>query len=66
LTIGPLSVPDEYFVHFFRGCIDNTFNEAEYVYIRLFVSIVSASPRVSWSGCGQRFGDWSAWEAALP
>jgi hypothetical protein len=22
LTLGPLSVPDEYFVDFFRGCID--------------------------------------------
>src|SRR5713101_8308035 len=58
LTLGPLSIPDEYFVHFFRGCIDgdgsivtyvdryNTFKNPAYVYRRLFVSIVSASKRL--------------------
>jgi hypothetical protein len=57
LTLGPLAVPDEHFVHFFRGCIDgdgsirtyvdhyNTFKKPTYIYTRLFVSIVSASPR---------------------
>src|SRR5882724_4821366 len=57
LTLGPLAVPDEYFVDFFRGCIDgdgsivtyidryNTFKKPSYVYTRLYVSIVSASLR---------------------
>jgi hypothetical protein len=57
LTLGPLAVPDEHFVHFLRGCVDgdgsittyvdryNTFKKPTYVYTRLFVSIVSASPR---------------------
>jgi hypothetical protein len=57
LTLGPLDTPDEYFSDFFRGCIDgggsittyvdryNTFKKPEYIYVRLFVSIVSASPR---------------------
>ncbi len=57
LTLGPLAVPDEYFMHFVRGCIDgdgsivtyvdryNTFKNPAYVYERLFVSIVSASTR---------------------
>ena len=61
LTLGPLAVPDEYFVDFFRGCIDgdgsivsyidryNTFKSASYVYTRLYVSIVSASFRfIEW------------------
>ena len=61
LTLGPLAVPDEYFPDFFRGCIDgdgsittyvdryNTFKKSTYVYTRLYVSIVSASPRfVEW------------------
>jgi hypothetical protein len=61
LTLGPLAIPDEYFVDFFRGCIDgdgsittyvdryNTFKRSTYVYTRLYVSIVSASPRfVEW------------------
>jgi hypothetical protein len=61
LTLGPLAVPDEYFADFFRGCIDgegsittyvdryNTFKKPTYVYTRLYVSIVSASPRfVEW------------------
>ena len=61
LTLGPLAIPDEYFPDFFRGCIDgdgsiftyvdryNTSKNPAYVYTRLFVSIVSASPRfVEW------------------
>ena len=61
LTLGPLAVPDEYFADFFRGSIDgdgsittyldryNTFKKPTYVYTRLYVSIVSASPRfVEW------------------
>ena len=61
LTLGPLTVPDEYFADFFRGCVDgdgsittyvdryNTFKKPAYVYTRLYVSIVSASPRfVQW------------------
>jgi hypothetical protein len=61
LTLGALAVPDEYFADFLRGCIDgdgsivtyadryNTFKNPAYVYTRLFVSIVSASPRfVDW------------------
>jgi hypothetical protein len=55
LRLGPLAVPDEYFVDFFRGCIDgdgsivtytdryNTFKSEKYVYKRLFVSLVSGS-----------------------
>jgi hypothetical protein len=57
LTLGPLAVPDEHFADFFRGCLDgdgsivtyidryNAFTNASYVYSRLYVSIVSASPR---------------------
>ena len=61
LTLGPLAIPDQYFADFFRGCIDgdgsittyvdryNTFKKPTYVYTRLYVSIVSASPRfVEW------------------
>jgi len=61
LTLGPLDIPDEYFADFLRGCIDgdgsivtyvdryNTPKSPAYVYTRLFVSIVSASPRfVEW------------------
>jgi AcrR family transcriptional regulator len=56
LTIGQLDVPDEVFVDFFRGCIDgdgsivtyvdryNTSKNPKYVYERLYVSLVSASP----------------------
>ena len=56
LTLGPINVPDETFRDFVRGCIDgdgsivtyvdrfNTTKNAKYVYDRLFVSIVSASP----------------------
>src|SRR2546425_8896673 len=55
LTLGPLSVPDEYFADFFRGCIDgdgsirvytDRYHVVKcdlYVYERLYVSIVSAS-----------------------
>jgi hypothetical protein len=57
LTLGPLAIPDDYFADFFRGCIDgdgsiatytdryHTFKKPTYVYTRLYVSIVSASPR---------------------
>src|SRR5919198_1804276 len=57
LRLGPLAVPDEYFPDFLRGCIDgdgsivtyvdryNTAKDPKYVYDRLFVSLVSASPR---------------------
>lgn len=56
-TLGALAVPDEYFRDFFRGCIDgdgsirtyvdryNTFKKSSYVYTRLYLSLVSASPR---------------------
>lgn len=56
LTIGSLNVPDEYFADFLRGCIDgdgsivtyvdryNAPKNPTYVYDRLFVSLVSASP----------------------
>jgi hypothetical protein len=55
LTIGPLTVPDEYFADFLRGCIDgdgsvlvytdryHTQKKEAYVYQRLYVSLVSAS-----------------------
>ena len=55
LTLGELSVPDEYFVDFFRGCIDGDGSvriytdyyhapkDKRYVYERLYLSIVSAS-----------------------
>jgi len=57
LRLGPLRVPDEWLRDFVRGCIDgdgtivtytdryNTFKNPSYVYTRLFVRIVSASPR---------------------
>lgn len=61
LTLGPLTVPDEYFADFFRGCIDgdgtilvytdrhHATRNATYVYERLYLSIVSASlPFVIW------------------
>jgi hypothetical protein len=56
LCLGPLAVPDDVFRDFLRGCIDgdgsivtyvdrfNTKKNSKYVYDRLFVSIVSASP----------------------
>jgi hypothetical protein len=31
LTLGPLAVPDEHFVHFFRGCIDGDGSIRTYV-----------------------------------
>jgi hypothetical protein len=55
LTLGPLSVPNEHFVDFFRGCIDadgsiviyiDCYHESKnerYVYERLYVTLVSAS-----------------------
>jgi hypothetical protein len=64
-------VPDEYFVDFLRSCIDgdgsittytdryNTFKNPQYVYARLYVSLVSASFRLS-TGCGQPFSGLSA------
>jgi len=57
LKLGPLAVPDDVFRDFLRGCIDgdgsvvtyrdryNTPKNPKYVYDRLFVSLVSASPR---------------------
>ena len=56
LTLGRLAVPDEHFADFVRGCIDGdgsirTYTDRyhvaknpEYIYERLFVSLVSASP----------------------
>jgi hypothetical protein len=67
LTLGPLTVPDDYFADFFRGCVDgdgsivsyvdryHTFKNASYVYRRLYVSIVSASPRfIEWLQASMR------------
>jgi hypothetical protein len=60
-TIGPLAVPDAVFADFFRGCIDgdgsilvyvdryHAVRNPQYVYERLYVSLVSAS---------RRFLDW--------
>lgn len=61
LTLGPLTIPDEYFADFLRGCIDgdgsillytdlyHTTKKAGYVYERLYVSLVSASrPFLEW------------------
>lgn len=61
LTLGPLAIPDDYFVDFLRGCIDgdgtvlvytdryHTETNPRYVYDRLYVSLVSASPAfVNW------------------
>jgi hypothetical protein len=56
LTLGALAIPDEFFGDFFRGCIDgdgsilvytdryHTRAKAKYVYERLAVCLVSASP----------------------
>ncbi len=56
LTLGRLTVPDEYFRDFLRGCVDgdgsivlyvdrhNAWKNPAYVYDRIFVSLVSASP----------------------
>jgi hypothetical protein len=59
--LGVLTVPDEYFVDFFRGCIDgdgtvlcytdryHAARKPAYVYERLYVSLISASyPFVEW------------------
>jgi hypothetical protein len=55
-TFSALKIPDDYFADFLRDCIDgdgsiityidryNAFKNATYVYTRLYVSIVSASP----------------------
>lgn len=61
LRLGPLRVPDEWMRDFLRGCIDgdgsivtytdryNTFKKPTYVYTRVYLSLVSASPRfVEW------------------
>jgi transposase-like protein len=61
LRLGPLRVPDEWMRDFFRGCLDgdgsivtytdryNTFKKSTYVYTRVYLSLVSASPRfVEW------------------
>jgi len=56
LRLGSLRVPDEWFRDFLRGSIDgdgsivsyvdsyNTFKKAGYVYARVYLSLVSASP----------------------
>ena len=55
LALGPLAIPDEYFADFFRGCVDgdgsvlvyvdryHVAKNENYIYERLYVSIVSAS-----------------------
>ena len=61
LKLGPLQVPDDWMRDFLRGCIDgdgsivtytdryNTFKKSTYVYTRVYLSLVSASPRfVEW------------------
>jgi hypothetical protein len=61
LTLGPLTVPRQYFADFLRGCIDgdgsvlvytdryHMVKSERYQYQRLYVSIVSASrPFVGW------------------
>ena len=61
VILGPLAIPDEYFADFFRGSIDgdgsittyvdryNTSKKPTYVYTRVYLSLVSASPRfVEW------------------
>ena len=61
LTLGALAIPRQLFVDFLRGCIDgdgtvlvytdryHSEKNASYVYQRLYVSLVSASPAfVSW------------------
>jgi AraC-like DNA-binding protein len=60
-TLGTLTIPDEYFADFARGCIDgdgsivvyvdryHSAKDARYVYERLYVTLVSASrPFVDW------------------
>jgi hypothetical protein len=61
LRLGSLRVPDEWFRDFVRGCIDgdgsiltytdryNTTKNSSYIYTRVYVSLVSASPRfIEW------------------
>lgn len=57
LTLRPLCIPDEYFVDFFRGCVDgdgsivvytdryHVTKRDRYVYERLYLCVVSASCR---------------------
>ena len=65
LKLGPLAIPDDYMADFVRGCIDgdgsivtyidryNTFKNENYVYERLFVSLVSGSyPFLEWIHTG--------------
>ena len=62
-TLGALTIPDEYFADFARGCIDgdgsigvyvdryHSDRNARYVYERLYVTLVSAGrPFVDWFG----------------
>jgi len=56
LRLGPLAIPDEWFRDFLRGCIDgdgsiltytdryNASKSPKYIYTRVYVSLVSASP----------------------
>ena len=56
-TLGALDIPDEYFRDFLRGCVDgdgsittyvdrsHAAKNPTYVYTRIYVSLVSASPR---------------------
>ena len=56
LRLGPLHVPDQWFRDFLRGCIDgdgsiltytdryNASKNPRYIYTRVYVSLVSASP----------------------
>ena len=56
LCLGPLAIPDQYFVDFLRGCIDgdgsvitytdrqHQWKSSAYVYQRLYVVLFSASP----------------------
>lgn len=61
LTLGPLKIPDEYFIDFLRGHLDgdgcittytdnyNTRKKSTYVYRRIFTTFISASkPHIDW------------------
>jgi hypothetical protein len=61
LRLGPLRIPVQWFRDFFRGCIDgdgsiityidryNALKKPSYVYTRVYLSLVSASPRfIEW------------------
>jgi hypothetical protein len=55
LTLGPLKIPDEYFIDFLRGHLDgdgcittftdtyNTYKKPTYIYRRIFTTFISAS-----------------------